>query len=90
MPSLHPTGVELRLLLVLTTTEAQPAQRTQAKPGPGWRIARVRSRQRLGAPTRSTLQPISDSQLPLPSLRPPSRGLVAAIKQNTYVRTLRH
>ena len=58
-----------RLLLVLTAlrrTEAQPVQRSQAKLGQGWHIARVRSRQRLGAPTRSTLQPISDSQRLLP------------------------
>ena len=80
-------ALRARLLLVLTAlrrSEAQPAQRSQAKLGQDWRIARTRSRQRLGAPTRSTLRPISDSQRLLPSLRPPSRGLIAAIKQNTY------
>ena len=49
-------------------TEIQPAQRIQAKPDLNWRIVRARSHRRLRVPTRSILQPISDSQRPFPSL----------------------
>lgn len=51
-------------------TESRPAQRTQAKPGPGSRIVRARSRRKLRGPMRSILQPISDSRRRSPSLRP--------------------
>ena len=52
--------------------EARPVQRTQAKPCPGWRIARARSHPKLGAPIRSILQPISDSRRLSPSVPRPT------------------
>ena len=61
---------ELFLILMarLHWTEVQPAQRTQAKPAPGWRIVHSRSRRGLRAPTRNILQPIFYIRRPSPSL----------------------
>src|SRR5215469_8495647 len=52
------------------STHPRPAQRTQAKPGLGWRSVRARNRRRLRVPTRSILQPISGTLRPSPSPRP--------------------
>jgi hypothetical protein len=71
------------VLAPLRRIEVQPAQRIQAKPGPGRRIARARSHRGLRVPTRNILQPISDTQRSWPSLRPqpgvPKRALGGAL-----------
>jgi hypothetical protein len=65
----RPLFAVVSILVELRRPEPRHAQHTQAKPGPGSRIVRAHSRWRLRGPTRSILQPISDSRRMSPSLR---------------------
>src|SRR5689334_7605821 len=64
----RPLSAVVSILVESRPTGVRHAQHTQAKPGPGSRIVRAHSRWRLPVPTRSILQPISDSRQPSPSL----------------------
>jgi hypothetical protein len=64
----RPLSAVVSILVESRPTGVRHAQHTQARPGPGSHIVRAHSRWRLPQPTRSILQPISDSRQPSPSL----------------------